>query len=82
MRSIPELACVFVMSRGFSTALRFQYRALYVPNPESIYQLPESFLDRLAKLEWTWDFLTDREIPILDKDEAMRDWQRRSRPPR
>jgi hypothetical protein len=82
MRGTPELACVFVMSRGFSTALRFQYRALYVPNPESIYQLPESFLDRLTKLEWTWDFLTDREIPVLDKDEAMRDWQRRSRPPR
>lgn len=82
MRSTPELACVFVMSRGLSTALRFQYRALYVPNPESIYQLPESFLDRLVKLEWTWDFLTDREIPVLDKDEAMRDWQRRSRPPR
>lgn len=82
MRSTPELACVFVMSRGFSTAFRFQYRALFVPNPESIYQLPESFLDRLAKLEWTWDFLTDREIPILNKEEAMRDWRRRSRPPR
>jgi hypothetical protein len=82
MRSTPELVCVFVMSRGFSTALRFQYRALFVPNLESIYQLPESFLGRLAKLEWTRDFLTDRELPVLDKDEAMRDWQRRSRPPR
>jgi len=82
MRSIPELACVFVMSRGFSTAFRFQYRALFVPNPESIYQLPESFLEHLTKLEWTRDFLTNREIPILDKDEALRDWQRRSRPPR
>jgi hypothetical protein len=82
MRSIPELACVFVMSRGFSTAFRFQYRELFVPNPESLNQLPDSFLERLAKLEWTRDFLTDREIPVLDKDEAMRDWQRRSRPPR
>lgn len=82
MRSTPELACVCVMSRGWSSALRFQYRCLYTPNPESTFQLPLSFLQALVDLERTWDFICEREIPWLPEDEAMREWQRRSRPPR
>ena len=80
MRGIPELACVWLMSRGWSTALRFQYRAAYLPNPESIYQLPESISESLGNLEWKWDFVTEREIPWLPEDEAQREWQRRSYP--
>jgi hypothetical protein len=80
MRAIPELACAWVMSRGWSTALRFQYRALYIPNPESTFQIPAAFLQNLMRLEWTWDFIGEREIPLVPRDEAMRDWQRRSRP--
>ncbi len=80
MRTIPELAGVWLMSRGWSTALRFQYRAAYLANPESTYQLPQAFLEKLTQLEWKWDFLTDREIPWLSEDDARREWQRRSRP--
>jgi hypothetical protein len=80
MRTIPELAGVWLTSRGWSTALRFQYRAAYLANPESTYQLPQGFLEKLTQLEWKWDFITDREIPWLPQDEALREWQRRSHP--
>jgi hypothetical protein len=80
VREIPEMPCVLLFSRGWSTALRFQYRASYLQNPESVFQVPESFLQKLIWLEWRWDFITEREIPLLGEEEALREWRRRSNP--
>jgi hypothetical protein len=63
MRTTPELACVWLMSRGWSTALRFQYRGVYAPNTDSVYQVPASFLKELVMLEWRRDFLANRDLP-------------------
>jgi hypothetical protein len=78
MRSTPELACVWLTTRGWSTALRFQCRSAFIPNAESTYQLPYSFLDRLLRQEQTVDFLTDSALPVLTRDEAFAEYQRRS----
>ena len=78
MRSTPELACVWLTTRGWSTALRFQCRSAFIPNAESIYQLPYSFLDKLLRQEQTVDFLTDSALPVLSRDEAYAEYQRRS----
>jgi hypothetical protein len=37
MKSTPELACVWLMSRGWSTEFRYQYRGVYIPNTESVF---------------------------------------------
>jgi hypothetical protein len=31
-------------------------------NPESVYQLPSSFLQSMFIGEWKWDFIGEREI--------------------
>lgn len=79
MKATPELACVWLMSRGWSTELRYQYRGVYIANAESVYQLPTSFLQSLMVREWRWDFLGSREIPVLTEEEALLERQRRSR---
>jgi anti-sigma factor ChrR (cupin superfamily) len=79
MKATPELACVWLRSRGWSTELRYQYRGVYIANTESVYQLPTSFLQSLMVREWRWDFLGSREVPVLTEEEALLEWQRRSR---
>jgi hypothetical protein len=54
-------------------ARRFQYRGLYVPNPESTFQLPASFVERLMQLERTWDFIGEREMVLPTRDKETRD---------
>jgi hypothetical protein len=78
MRTTPELACVWLMSRGWSTALRFQYRGVYAPNADSIYQVPASFLKELGMFEWRRDFLAGRDLEPTGYEEAMSEFDRRS----
>lgn len=72
MRSTPELACVWILMRRWSTALRFKYWGIYVANPESYFQVPQSFLQSLLVREWKWDFLGDREFLSYGEEEDMR----------
>ena len=72
MRNIPELACVFIAMREWTTAFRFKYRWVFARNPHSVYQLPEFFLRRLTEREWKWDFLAQREFPDLSREDAAR----------
>jgi hypothetical protein len=82
MRSTPELACVWLMSRGWSTALRFQYHGVYAPNTESVYQVPASFLENLVMLEWRRDFLANRDLAPTGYEEAVAEFDRRRVKPR
>jgi hypothetical protein len=77
---IPEMPCVWLMSRGWSTALRFQYRAIYLENGACSLQLPEAFFTRVGSLEWKHDFITDRPITSNGRDEDVRNYERRSQP--
>jgi len=79
MRRTPELAAVWLMSRRFSTALRFQYHIIYVMNGDSVYQIPASFIDKLVEFVWLNDFLGERQIVLTSEDEALRNYWRRMR---
>lgn len=79
MKSTPELACVWLMSRCWSTDLRYQYRGVYVPNADSVFQLPTSFLQSLMRREWLWDFLGSRIVHPISEEEAAREYDRRRR---
>jgi len=81
MRTIPELACVFLVTKGWSTALRFKCHAMFIANPESIYQMPYSFIQKMMRFEQQWDFLTNRPFPRLSPAAAFTEYQRRSQPP-
>ena len=81
MKDTPELTQVWFTSRGWTTALRHQYRVVWVPNPESVYQVPESFIAKIALRELSWDFLGERALATLTEDEAQRAYVNRSRFP-
>jgi hypothetical protein len=72
LRGTPELACVWLVSRGWTTEMRYQYRVQFVPNSESPFQLPRSFLGTFLRNEWLWDFLGDREIIHGTEEDAIR----------
>lgn len=72
LRETPELACVWLVSRGWTTEMRYQYRSQFVPNPESPFQLPLSFLGRLVRNEWLGDFLGEREVVHGTEEDAIR----------
>jgi hypothetical protein len=63
LESTPELACVFVMMRRWTTAFRYKYYGLFIDNPHSVYRLPQKFMDRMTMREWQWDFLGARAYP-------------------
>ncbi len=63
-RSIPELACVWLTMREWKVGVgRHKYRSWFVPNPDSVYQLPFTFLRRCGHREWEWDHLGGEEYP-------------------
>ena len=62
MRPIPELACVWLSMRRFLRECRHRYFSLYVPNQDSTYQMPSTFVDRYAMREWRWDYLAGEEF--------------------
>lgn len=62
MRGIPELACVWISMRRFLRENRHRYYSLYVPNPDSTYQIPNDFLTRYGMREWRWDYLAGKEF--------------------
>jgi hypothetical protein len=68
----PELACVWLVSRGWSTEMRYQYRGQFVANPKSPFQLPVSFFQNLVRDEWRWDFLGEKEFVHDSEEDAMR----------
>lgn len=68
----PELACVWLVTRGWTTAMRYQYRVVHIPNPESPFQLPHSFVKRFVLKEWKWDFLGGKEMEDTSEEEAVR----------
>ncbi len=73
MRSTPELACVWLTMRRWTTAFRHKYFGQYIDNPFSIYRLPQDFLDRLVMREWRWDFIGEREYPETESyEDALR----------
>ncbi|HXW55534.1 MAG TPA: hypothetical protein VEJ67_07290 [Candidatus Cybelea sp.] len=72
MRSTPELACVWVLMRRWSTALRFKYWGVYVPNPDSYFQIPQTFLQKWLVREWKWDFVGEREFVSYGEEEDLR----------
>ena len=78
LRRTPELCCVWLVVRRWTSAFRFKYWGVYIPNPESVYQFPFSFLQRLLLHEWRWDFLGEKEFPDLTEEEAMRHYAARA----
>jgi hypothetical protein len=68
----PELAFVWLVTRGWTTAMRYQYRVMHIPNPESPFQLPSSFLKRFILKEWKWDFLGGVEMEDTTEQDAIR----------
>ena len=52
--------------------MRYQYRSQFVPNPESPFQLPLSFLGKFVRNEWLWDSLGEREIVHGTEEDAVR----------
>jgi hypothetical protein len=68
----PELACIWLVTRGWTTAMRYQYRVMHIPNPESPFQLPHSFLKRFVLKEWRWDFLGGTQLEDTTEEEAVR----------
>lgn len=68
----PELACVWMVSRVWTTEMRYQYRVVFIPNPESPFQLPHSFVERFASKERSWDFLGETQIEHTTEEEARR----------
>jgi hypothetical protein len=68
----PALACVWLLSRMWTTEMRYAYWGLYVPNPNSTYQLPQSFLDTFVSNERSWDFLSETEIRHTTEEDARR----------
>lgn len=79
MRSPPELACVWLTMRRWTTAFRHKYFGQYIDNPFSTYRLPQDFLDRLAVREWRWDFIGEREYPETESyEDALRQASERS----
>ena len=51
MRRSRKLVGVWIVQRGYSDGERFGYFGYYVVNPESIYQIPNSFVERLQEVE-------------------------------
>jgi hypothetical protein len=73
LASTPELACVFLMMRRWTTAFRYKYYGLFIDNPHSVYRLPKTFMDRMTLREWKWDFIGDREYPDTQSyEDALR----------
>jgi hypothetical protein len=68
----PALASVWLLSRIWTTAMRFGYWGLWVPNPNSTFQIPSSFVHKFVSNERSWDFLSESELPQLNEDEARR----------
>jgi hypothetical protein len=66
----PALACVWLVSRMWTTEMRYAYGGLYVPNPNSTYQVPQSFLDRFVLNERSWDFLSETEVRHSTEEDA------------
>ena len=62
MRNTPELVGVWLLSRVLTAHKRHQYSGHYIPNSESIYELPGVFVGRLTDQEGTWDFVNDKLI--------------------
>ena len=68
----PALACVWLVSRMWTTEMRFVYWGVYIPNPNSTYQVPQSFMERFGLNERSWDFLSETEIRHTTEEEARR----------
>jgi hypothetical protein len=61
LRSIPELAAVFLTMRRWTSALRHKYYGMFLDNGASVYRIPSRFMHRYSQREWTWDFIGGRE---------------------
>jgi hypothetical protein len=72
LSGIPELASVWLVSRGWSTERRYQYRGQFIANPESSFQLPVSFLQNFVRNEWCCDFLGEKQLVHDSEEDAMR----------
>jgi hypothetical protein len=82
LTSAPELASVWLVMRKWTTAFRHKYFGVYVPNPESTFQLPHSFLRSLIEFEYRSDFLGERRFAISTEEGNLADYARRSPLPR
>ena len=50
MTNTPELACVWILERGWTTEFRYQYRGYYILNPKCIHSLPAPFIEKLTRI--------------------------------
>jgi hypothetical protein len=67
-----KLACVWLISRVWTTEMRYGYWGVFVPNPESPYQIPHSLIERFAHNECCWDFIGGTEIRHTTEEYACR----------
>lgn len=77
MRATPELACTWLVRRTWTTAYRFRYQIALIENPNSVYQLPVSFLSTLTYREWKWDFITEKELVSVSYEADLQDYANR-----
>jgi hypothetical protein len=82
MTDTPELACIWLLNRCWTSEFRYQYRGYFITNPRGIYSLPSQFIEKLIDLEHRCDFLGEREIPITSQEEAHREYEARAVHPR
>lgn len=79
MKDTPELACIWLVSRVWTTAMRYRYQGLYVSNETALFQLPDWFLRKLLEREHNWDLVGEQQLPHLGGDDAQKDYRERAR---
>jgi hypothetical protein len=61
-RATPELASVWIMMRKWTTAFRYKYYVSYFPNPDSVFQIPRSFMAAVSEYEFREDFVGGKKF--------------------
>lgn len=82
LRNTPELAAVWIVMRKWTTAFRHKYFGGYFSNPDSVFQIPRSFLAALAEYEFREDFVGCRKFESAGFERDHLDYARRVARPR
>jgi hypothetical protein len=61
-RTNPELAAVWIMMRKWTTAFRYKYYVSHFPNPDSVFQIPRSFIAAVSEYEFREDFVGEKKF--------------------
>jgi hypothetical protein len=76
-RITPELAAVWVMIRKWTTAFRYRYYVNHFPNPDSVFQIPRSFMSAVSDYEFRVDFVGEKKFESRGFDADHVDFARR-----